>query len=74
MRCYLRRRGIWAVIPTRNNKQRSPSFDRAAYRERNAVGRLIIWLKQFRRIAARLEKWVANYLTMLTLAVILLWL
>ncbi len=74
VRRYLRRRGIRAVIPTRNNEQRSPTFDCAAYRERNAVERLINRLKQFRRIATRYEKRVANYLAMLTLAAILLWL
>ncbi len=74
MRRYLRRRGIWAVIPTRNNEQRSPTFDRAAYRERNAVERLINRLKQFRRIATRYEKRAVNYLGMLTIAAIFLWL
>jgi transposase len=43
-------------------------------RERNAVERLINRLKQFRRIATRYEKRAANYLAMLTLAAILLWL
>lgn len=62
------------VIPTRNNEQRSPSFDRAAYRERNSVERLINRLKQFRRIATRYEKRADNYLAMLTIAAILLWL
>ncbi|PSO68151.1 MAG: IS5/IS1182 family transposase, partial [Cyanobacteria bacterium QH_6_48_35] len=31
-------------------------------------------LKQFRRIATRYEKYAQNYLTMLTLAAILIWL
>jgi transposase len=53
VRRYLRRRDILAVIPTRNNEQRSPAFNRAAYRERNTVERLINRLKQFRRIATR---------------------
>ena len=72
MRRYLRRRDILAVITTRNNEQRSPTFDLASYRERNAVERLINRLKQFRRTATRYEKRAANYLTMLTLAAILL--
>jgi transposase len=43
-RRLLRRRGIAAVIPTKSDQRRRPSFDRAAYRGRNrvecSVGRL----------------------------------
>jgi transposase len=74
VRQYLRRRGIGAVIPTRSDQRRSPRFDRLAYRERNRVERLFNRLKQFRRIATRYEKRAANYLAMLTLGAILLWL
>ena len=52
----------------------SPAFDREAYRERNRVERLINRLKQFRRIATRYEKRAVNYLAMLTIGMILLWL
>jgi transposase len=74
VRHYLRRRGIGAVIPTRSNQPRVRSFDRVAYRQRNRVERLIGRLKQYRRVATRYEKRAANYLAMLTLAAILLWL
>ncbi len=74
VRQYLRRRGIGAVIPTRVDQRRNPRFDRRAYRERNRVERLFNRLKQFRRIATRYEKRAANYLAMLTLGAILLWL
>lgn len=73
-RRYLRRRGIGAVIPTQARERRRPRFDHAAYRERNRVERLINRLKQFRRIATRYERRAANYLAMLTIAMILLWL
>ena len=52
----------------------APAFDRAPYRERNAVERPINRLKQWRRIATRYEKRASNYLAMLTVAAILLWL
>ena len=71
---YLRRRGIGSVIPTKKNERRSPRFDKAAYRERNVVERTINRLKQFRRIATRYEKQAVNYLGMLTLGAIFLWL
>jgi transposase len=74
IRRYLRRRRIGAVIPTRADQPRQRRFDRVAYRTRNRVERLLNRLKQFRRIATRYEKRAVNYLAMLTLAAILLWL
>ena len=76
IRSYLRRRGIGAVIARQKTERaynRAP-FDRAAYRQRNKIERLINRLKQFRRVATRYEKRAANYLAMLTLAAITLWL
>lgn len=70
----LRRRGIRPVIPTRSDQRRQPTFDRAAYRRRNAIERLIARLKQARRIATRYEKRGINYLAMVFIGFILLWL
>ncbi len=74
VRRHLKERKIGAVIPTKADEAPDPAFDRAAYRERNAVERLINRLKQWRRIATRYEKRAANYLAMVTVAAILLWL
>ena len=74
VRRYLKGRGIKPIIPTKAGEEPDPAFDRAAYRERNVVERLINRLKQHRRLATRYEKRAANYLAMLTLAAILLWL
>ena len=63
-----------SVIPTGADEAPDPAFDRAAYRERNVVERLINRLKQWRRIATRYEKRADNYLAMLTIAAALLWL
>ena len=74
VRRYLKGRGIAAVIPTKADGAPDPAFDRAAYRGRNVVERLINRLKQWRRIATRYEKRAANFRAMVTLAAILLWL
>lgn len=74
VRRYLRRRGIQPVIPTKSNERRLPRFDRELYRERNRVERCINRLKQFRRVATRYEKLAGNYLAMVTIAAILIWL
>lgn len=72
-RNYLRRRGISYTIPRKSNETRTGPFDKAIYRLRNRVERLINRLKQFRRIATRYEKLAENYLAMLHIGSILLW-
>jgi transposase len=73
-RRLLRRRGIRAVIPTKSDQRRLPSFDRMAYRGRNRVERSVGRLKQFRRVATRYDKRAINYLAWVTLAAAILWL
>ncbi len=75
VRTYLRRRGIRAVIPRRGTEaRRGVRFDRAAYRDRNRIERLINRLKQHRAIATRYEKLEVTFHALLTIACILLWL
>jgi transposase len=73
-RRLLRRRGIAAVIPTKSDQRRRPSFDRAAYRGRNRVERSVNRLKQFRRVATRYDKRACNYLAWVTLTTAITWL
>ena len=73
-RSYLQRRGINYTIPRRANEKRGSPFDEVAYKLRNRVERLIGRLKQYRRIATRYEKLAENYLAMLHIGSILLWL
>jgi transposase len=74
VRCYLRGSGIRITIARRSNEHRGGPFNREIYRTRNRVERLINRLKQFRRVATRYEKRAENYLAMLTLAAIKIWL
>ena len=75
IRAWLKRNRIRAIILQGSHEKRcQKDFDKALYRERNHVERLIARLKQNRRIATRYEKTADSYLTMLTLAAILLWL
>jgi transposase len=66
--------GAVAVIP--NNPSRTKKFplDKAAYKERHLVECCFSKLKQFRRVATRYEKTAKNYLAVVTLAAIVLWL
>ena len=74
IRSYLRGRGIRYTIPRKRNERRTGPFDKVLYRLRNRVERAINRLKQFRRIATRYEKKAENYLAMLHIGSILLWL
>ena len=78
VRRLLARRGIRALIPRRRDQRpgdgRHRPFDRALYRDRDRVERLISRLKQYRRVATRYEKRARHYLAMLTLSASLLWL
>lgn len=74
IRRHLRRRGIRLTIARKVNQRHRGKFDKSIYRQPNQVERCFNRLKQFRRIATRYEKKTENYLAMLTLASILLWL
>jgi len=74
IRTWLRQHGIRHTIPRKRNECRRGPFDRELYRERHQVERLINRLKQYRRVATRYEKRAANYLAIVSLAAICLWL
>ena len=59
-RAYLRKRGIKAVIPVKEDQKkhrrgrgRPPAFDAGRYKERNTVERCFAKLRQFRAVATR---------------------
>lgn len=75
IRRWPRSHKIEAVIPQRSDqlahhRGRPMKFDRAAYRERNALERCVGWLKECRRLATRYEKLAENYQAMIELAFI----
>jgi transposase len=74
IREYLKRRGIGYTIPRRRNETRTGPFHRSLYKQRNHVERLMNRLKQFRRVATRYEKRGVNFLAMVIIASLMLWL
>ena len=78
VRAWLRRRGIRAVIPERDDQRarrahrpgRKPRFDRAAYRRRHVIENCVAWLKEARAVATRYDKLAIHYLGVLKLAMI----
>jgi len=75
IRQWLRNRDIEAIIPYRSDQLaqghgQHESFDRVAYRKRNAVERCVGWLKENRRFSTRYEKLAVNFQAMIDLAFI----
>ena len=84
-RAYLRKRGITAVIPVKEDQKkhrrargraggRPPAFDPARYKQRNTVERCFAKLKQFRAVATRYDKRDYVYQATLDVASIRVWL
>ena len=74
IRQYARQHGIRITIPRKQNECRKGPFNRALYRLRNRIERLVNRCKQFRRLATRYEKRAANYSAMWLIAAMVLWL
>ena len=61
-------------IPPMIHHRRKPCFSPVLYRARNRIERFFNRIKHFRRLATRYEKHASNFLAMLKLAAVHLWL
>jgi len=68
------KKGAWANIPPKSNRNGPICFSPYLYRARNQVERFFNRIKQCRRVATRYDKLAANYLAFVQLASIRLWL
>lgn len=75
---YLRQaiaeKGALAVIPNNPSRATKHKLDKHLYAQRHLIECCFSKLKQFRRVATRFEKTARNYLAVVTLAAIVLWL
>jgi transposase len=74
IRTMIEERNAAPNIAAKSTRKQRFCFSKSLYRERNRIERFFCRMKQFRRIATRYEKLAANYLGMLKLAAIRLWL
>ena len=74
IRGLIEQRGATPNIPSKSNRRWKPCFSKRLYRERNLIERIFSKLKHFRRIATRYDKLAANFLAMVQLALMRLWL
>lgn len=71
---FVRANGCNAVIPPRACRTEQRAYDKHLYKDRCLVENLFQKLKRSRRIAMRFEKLARNYLSMVQLGAILIWL
>src|SRR6187551_2028122 len=74
IRNLIEAQGAVPNIPAKSNRKWKPCFSKVLYRERNLIERFFSKLKHFRRIATRYEKLAENFLAMVKLASMRLWL
>ena len=74
LRQAIAEKGAVAVIPNNPSRARKYGVDKHLYAQRHLVECCFSKLKQFRRVATRFEKTARNYLAVVTLAAIVLWL
>ena len=66
--------GTEVVIPPKRNRKVQRPYDTDLYKERNRIERFFNKLKQFRRVATRYDKLLANFMGFVKLAAIAIWL
>ena len=74
IRELIQEQGATPNIPPKSNRRWKPCFSKRLYRERNLIERFFSKLKHFRRVATRYDKLAANFLAMVQLASLRLWL
>ncbi len=74
IRELIQEQGATPNIPPKSNRKWKPCFSKRLYRERNLIERFFSKLKHFRRVATRYDKVAANFLAMVQLASMRLWL
>jgi putative transposase len=66
--------GSEVVMPPKRNRTLQRPYDADLYKERNIIERFFNKLKQFRRVATRYDKLLANFMGFVKLAAIAIWL
>jgi len=74
IRAAIADKGAIAVIPNNPSRALKHPLDEDLYAQRHLVECCIGRLKQFRRVATRYEKTARNYLAVVAVAAIVLWL
>jgi putative transposase len=70
----MEQKGTQVVIPPKRDRKIQRPYDTELYKERNRIERFFNKLKQFRRVATRYDKLLANFMGFVKLAAVAIWL
>ena len=73
IRKYIESIGASPVIPGKKNRTEKIDYDKHTYKERHLVENFFQFIKRFRRIGTRYEKYATNFIGMVTIGCILQW-
>jgi transposase len=73
-RARVAKQGSIAVIPSHPSRAQAIAHDKHLYKERHVIECFINKIKHFRRIASRYEKTARNFLALIHLASLMVWL
>lgn len=73
LRQAMTEQGAWACVKPMPGRKNLPAFSPFLYRYRNLVERFFNRIKHYRAIATRYEKHAENYLALVKLAAIRIW-
>jgi transposase len=73
LRQRIEAQGAAPNTPDKSNRKEMHCFSKTLYKERNRFERFFNKIKHFRRVATRFEKHAQNYLAMIKLASIQIW-
>lgn len=74
IRSLIEEQGATPNIPAKSNRKMEAVLQQKVYRQRNRIERFFSKLKHFRRIATRYDKLADNFLAMVQLTSMRLWL
>jgi transposase len=70
IRRWIRQHHMEPVIPTRKDQPQQETFDRASYRKRNLIERVVGWFKECRALSTRHDKLAVDYVALWMVAII----
>ena len=73
LREWLAGRGTQPVIPPRRNRKIQYDYDKAIYKQRNIVERLLRRIKDWRCIATRFDRNIRNFMSAIAIAATVIW-
>lgn len=73
LRTEMEARGVFANVRLMPQRVRKPPFSASLYKLRNVIERFFSKIKHYRAIATRYEKYPENYLALIKLASVQIW-